>query len=115
VTYGTYGALREKGYGPWGAGAATGAIGGVIAGGLAWIGASIMPGMLESMKLTNTSNYSGLAGSVFQSDWAGVTMQPSIAGIVAQQLSGLSVQQIKGLDVQLGGYAVDPVSGQLIG
>jgi len=115
LSYGTYGTLREKGYGPWGAGAATGAIGGIIAGGLAWIGASVFPGMLERMQLTNPDGYSGLAGSVYQSDWAGITMQPSVAGIVAQQLSGLSIQQIKGLDVQLGGYAVDPVSGQLIG
>jgi len=114
LTYGTYGTLRDKGYGPWSAGAGTGAIGGIIASGLAWVAATIAPGMLEQMKLTNPTGYSGLAGSVFQSDWAGIMMQPSVAGIVAQQLSGLSVQQIKGLEVQIGGYAVDPVSGQLL-
>lgn len=115
VSYGTYGTLREKGYGPWSAGAGTGAIGGVIAGGLAWVASSVFPGMLENMKLTNTTGYSGLAGSVYQSDWAGLTMQPSVAGIVAQQLSGLTMQQIKGTEIQIGGYAVDPVTGQMIG
>jgi len=114
LTYGPYGALRERGWGPWKAGAGVGAIGGIIAGAVAWAGSSIFPGMLENMKLTNSTGYSGLAGSVFQSDWAGLTMQPSVSGIVAQKLSGLSIQQLQGLNVQLGGYAVDPVSGQLL-
>ena len=94
VTLGTYGALRDKGWSSWKAGAGTGAIGGVVGGLVVWVGASMAPGLLDRMNLLNPEGYSGLAGSVFQSDWAGLTMQPTVAGIVAQQLSGLTVQQV---------------------
>lgn len=115
LSYGTYGSLRDKGWGPWKAGATTGLIGGAISGALFWAGSSILPGILEEKGWSMQGDTKGLAGSVFQSDWAGIVMKPTVSGIVAQQLSGLTMQQVKGLDVQLGAYAVDPASLQLVG
>lgn len=106
LTFGTYGTFRNRGMGPWGAGAATGAIMGAVgAVGMLLLGDR----MAAAFKQTSMSG-------VFAERVSGMPSTPMvITGLTMSRLSGLPTINGMGLDdLQLGAYGVNPSNMQLM-
>lgn len=98
LSFGTYGYFKDKGMSPWKAGAATGAISGLI-GAVGFLGL----GLGAKFDAWRTR---GLAGLTIEE------IPSSMAGLTISQLSG--IPQINGMgmtldDLQLGALTVDPL------
>ena len=96
LKFGTYGYFKEKGYGNWKAGAASGATIGVL-GGLAFMGMVAM-GYKASNTLVPGTEMAGCMGCGIQ----GLQIQemPGAIGLLAaQKLAGLTIEQVAGLTV----------------
>lgn len=107
LSYGTYGALRDRGMGPWGAGAATGA----ITGGIGALMMLVFGGTLQA-KIMEAQQLQG----VFAEPVSGISTPMVITGLTMSKLSGMPIK-VNGMgleDLQLGGYAVDPRTMQLM-
>lgn len=100
LTFGTYGTFRDRGMGPWGAGAATGAIMGAIgAAGMLFFGDRM------AMAFKQPDQMSG----VFAERISGIPAPMTITGLTMSRLSGIPIQ-VNGMgldDMQLGAYGVD--------
>jgi len=109
LTLGTFGALRDRGWGPWKAGAATGAISGGI-GAIGWLIFSKTMG--DKLRLPGTDTETA---GIFTERVSGMPI--SVTGLTMSRLSGLPIK-VNGVgasleDLQLGAYGVDPVTMQL--